>query len=163
MAASTNCILIGRLPNVTWSAIRILTAFLTDQFIDYATFAHPSFDANEYANAILANQAYRPSDHHQSNTGTAITSNAVSTVKAGQAPEEISVFLAKLSFGIDDVNRQLKNVINVHHEKLLEQAASVNQLEGTLGAVKNGLKDIDGSVTRPASFHLYTPPFSSII
>jgi conserved oligomeric Golgi complex subunit 5 len=70
---------------------------------------------------------------------------------AGTNKEEISVALAKLSFGIDDVNRQLKNVINVHHEALLSQAASVNQLEGSLRHVNAGLKDISSSVTRCAS------------
>lgn len=115
--------------------------------LDYTTFAHPSFDANEYANAILAAQPYRPSDPSTSNVATNAVATAASTTKA-EGAEEISVVLAKLSFGLDDVNRQLKNVINVHHEKLLEQASSVNQLDGSLGVVKGGLKDIEGSVTR---------------
>lgn len=114
---------------------------LTWYFIDYAIFAHPSFDANEYANAILSNQSYKPSS-----SGTAIESKPSLNEQANK--EEISVALAKLSFGIDDVNRQLKSVINVHHEALLEQAAGVGQLETSVEHVQKGLKDISGSVTR---------------
>lgn len=79
---------------------------------------------------------------------------------AGTNKEEISVALAKLSFGIDDVNRQLKNVINVHHEALLSQAASVNQLEGSLQHVNAGLKDISSSVTRCVWFFYHLNVFS---
>jgi Golgi transport complex subunit 5 len=122
--------------------------------IDYATFAHPSFDANEYANAILAAQPYRITTTTATDTsahakGASTTSTMIDS--AGTNKEEISVALAKLSFGIDDVNRQLKNVINVHHEALLSQAASVNQLEGSLRHVNAGLKDISSSVTRCGS------------
>jgi conserved oligomeric Golgi complex subunit 5 len=157
--------------------------------IDYAIFAHPNFDANEYANAILGAQPYRlpqqspqaqtqqqppqhvrsssvativPSDNKPNTTATATTTGATggSTIAGGASlasiildgsgtnKEEISVALAKLSFGVDDVNRQLKTVINVHHEALLSRAASVNQLEGSLHNVNAGLKDISGSVTR---------------
>jgi conserved oligomeric Golgi complex subunit 5 len=124
--------------------------------IDYATFAHPSFDANEYANAILAAQPYRITTTATDTSAHAKGSSTTSTMidSAGTNKEEISVALAKLSFGIDDVNRQLKNVINVHHEALLSQAASVNQLEGSLRHVNAGLKDISSSVTRCASFLL---------
>ncbi|CAG7854281.1 Conserved oligomeric Golgi complex subunit 5 Short=COG complex subunit 5; AltName: Full=Component of oligomeric Golgi complex 5 [Serendipita indica DSM 11827] len=112
--------------------------------LDYATFAHPAFDANEYANAILAAQPYRiPNTSNQLESGFKTTG-----LIEGGNKEEISVALAKLSFGIDDVNRQLKNVINAHHEGLLSRAASVNQLEGNLLQVNAGLKDISGSVNR---------------
>lgn len=115
--------------------------------LDYATFAHPAFDANEYANAILAAQPYRISST-AAPTDTSSKVHPTTIDAAGTNKEEISVALAKLSFGIDDVSRQLKNVINVHHEALLSQAASVNQLEGSLQHVNTGLKDISTSVTR---------------
>lgn len=68
---------------------------------DYNTFADPLFDANEYANAILAGEQYRPS---QSKRTTKSTTNE-------GAKEDISVALAKLSFGIEDVSKQLKTVV----------------------------------------------------
>jgi len=122
-------------------------------FVDYATFAHPSFDANDYANAILAAQPYRititTGTADANPKGSSMTTTTVGIIdSAGTNKEEISIALAKLSFGIDDINRQLKNVINAHHEALLSQAASVNQLEGSLQHVNAGLKDIAGNVTR---------------
>jgi len=70
------------------------------------------FDANEYANAILAGEKYKPSQSKR-------TMKSVSTTNEG-AKEDISVALAKLSFGIEDVSKQLKTVVrflplsNVH-------------------------------------------------
>src|SRR4051794_29410835 len=81
---------------------------------DYATFAHPSFDPNEYANAILAAQPYRIPSGASIDASSKVPATSVGMIDtAGTNKEEISVALAKLSFGIDDVNRQLKNVINV--------------------------------------------------
>jgi len=63
------------------------------------------FDANEYANAILAGEQYKPSQSKR-------TTKNVSTTNEG-AKEDISVALAKLSFGIEDVSKQLKTVVRV--------------------------------------------------
>ncbi|CAG8591609.1 15706_t:CDS:10, partial [Acaulospora colombiana] len=180
---------------MTWPSPRSLVGpfvvdFTTPNYnhihIDYAIFAHPNFDANEYANAILGAQPYRlppfqppsqtqtqppqhvrsssvativPTDTTKQGTNASIAGSSTLTASgpslasvildaSGTNKEEISVALAKLSFGVDDVNRQLKNVINVHHEALLSRAASVNQLEGSLNNVNAGLKDISGSVSR---------------
>jgi len=127
--------------------------------LDYTTFADPLFDANEYANAILAGEKYTPSHSKR-------TTKSVSTTNEG-AKEDISVALAKLSFGIEDVSKQLKTVVrcvasvecsfigltsssqvNVHHEALLNQAASIQKLQGSLHSVKGGLSDIGGSVEK---------------
>ncbi|KAG8831580.1 hypothetical protein FRC17_002896, partial [Serendipita sp. 399] len=133
----------------TWNHVQ--TANQTSLFIpvqtDYSIFAHPSFDANEYANAILAAQPYRISSSVDTSSKIVGTSAGIIDSTASNK-EEISVALAKLSFGIEDVNRQLKNVVNIHHEALLAQAASVNQLEGSLQTVNGRLKDISGSVNR---------------
>ena len=67
--------------------------------------ADPLFDANEYANAILAGEQYKPSQPKQ-------TTKSVSTTNEG-AKEDISVASAKLSFGIEDILKQLKTVVRV--------------------------------------------------
>jgi hypothetical protein len=61
------------------------------------------FDANEYANAVLAGEQYKPSQSKR-------TTKSVSTTNEG-AKEDISVAIAKLSFGIEDVSKQLKTVV----------------------------------------------------
>ena len=78
---------------------------ISQSSLDYNTFADPLFDANEYANAILAGEKYRPSQSKR-------TSKSVSTTNEG-AKEDISVALAKLSFGIEDVSKQLKTVVGL--------------------------------------------------
>ncbi|THH21356.1 hypothetical protein EW146_g175 [Bondarzewia mesenterica] len=68
---------------------------------DYSIFASPDFDANEYANAILAGEPYPPQ------------AGAVKAAKPSvlePAKEDISVAIAKLNYGIDDVEKQIKNV-----------------------------------------------------
>ncbi|KAI9456296.1 Golgi transport complex subunit 5-domain-containing protein [Russula earlei] len=89
---------------------------------DYTIFESPEFDASEYANAVLA--ALEP------------------------AKEDISVAITKLNYGIDDVSKQIKNVVTVHHEDLLEQAAGVGEVSGSLQAVREGLDALDGSLEK---------------
>ena len=81
-------------------------------FSDYAVFAHPGFDPNDYANALLAGEPY------PAQTGTA-TTKANKSVNASGKPtttgsdaEDISVAISKLSFNIEDVEKQLKNVVS---------------------------------------------------
>lgn len=51
--------------------------------------------------------------------------------------------ISKLNYSIDDVDKQLKNVVTAHHEELLVQAAGVTELEGSLSSVRNGLNELD--------------------
>ncbi|KAH9941012.1 Golgi transport complex subunit 5-domain-containing protein [Amylocystis lapponica] len=108
---------------------------------DYAVFAHPDFDPNEYANAILAGEPYPPQ--------TGSTKN-----KPAKAPSfepangDVSVAISKLTFSIEDVDKQLKNVVTTHHEDLLVQAAGVTQLEGSLSSVRGGLGELDSSLDK---------------
>lgn len=69
---------------------------------DYSVFTTPDFDANEYANAILAGDPYPPT--HQQTT---------SKPKSASKPsgEDIGVAISKLNFGIEDVGKQIKNVV----------------------------------------------------
>jgi hypothetical protein len=70
---------------------------------DYAIFANPDFDPNDYANSILAGELYLP--HSGKSTATK-TSEPL-------AKEDISVAISKLNFGIDDVTKQIKAVVGM--------------------------------------------------
>ncbi|KZT26804.1 hypothetical protein NEOLEDRAFT_1177385 [Neolentinus lepideus HHB14362 ss-1] len=111
---------------------------------DYSVFANPDFDAHEYANAILSGEPYPP---QQSTTKSVKTfSKAFGGIEP--AKEDISVALSKLDFGIEDVSKQLKNVVTTHHEELLVQAAGVNELETSLTSVRGGLGELESSVEK---------------
>ncbi|RPD63802.1 hypothetical protein L227DRAFT_542790 [Lentinus tigrinus ALCF2SS1-6] len=106
---------------------------------DYAVFALPDFDPNDYANAILAGEPYPPQpgkNKPAKSTGLA------------SASEDVSVAISKLTFSLDDVEKQLKNVVITHHEDLLVQAAGVSDLEGSLGSVRTGLNELDSSLEK---------------
>ncbi|KAI0267074.1 Golgi transport complex subunit 5-domain-containing protein [Gloeopeniophorella convolvens] len=109
------------------------------RLIDYAVFASSDFDANEYANAVLAGEPY------PSQPGS---SKPAKPTGLEPAKEDISVAIAKLNYGIDDVSKQIKNVVTTHHEELLEQAAGVGELSGSLQTVKEGLDSLDTSLEK---------------
>ncbi|KAH9032641.1 Golgi transport complex subunit 5-domain-containing protein [Lactarius hengduanensis] len=101
---------------------------------DYAIFATPEFDPNEYANTVLAGEPYPPQPG---------SSRPAKITGLEPAKEDISVAIAKLNYGIDDVSKQIKNVVTTHHEDLLEQAAGVGELSGSLQTVRDGLDALD--------------------
>ncbi|EMD33616.1 hypothetical protein CERSUDRAFT_117729 [Gelatoporia subvermispora B] len=106
---------------------------------DYAVFADPDFDPNEYANAVLAGDTYPP---QPGKTKSGKASNLAPPT------EDISVAVSKLTFNIEDVEKQLKNVVTTHHEDLLTQAAGVTDLEGSLSSVSNGLNELDSTLDK---------------
>ncbi|KAJ7209565.1 Golgi transport complex subunit 5-domain-containing protein [Mycena pura] len=106
---------------------------------DYAVFASTDFDPNEYANAILAGEPYPPSDPK--------TPAAKPTLEPSPK-EDISVAISKLNSGVEDVSKQIKSMVNNHHEELLLQAASANALAGSLTSVRAGLADLDLSLEK---------------
>ncbi|EJD03176.1 uncharacterized protein FOMMEDRAFT_146834 [Fomitiporia mediterranea MF3/22] len=114
----------------------------------YAAFAVPNFDANEYANAILAGEPFPPpppvtsGDSSQTHAGKV---TKVAPTSSEPAKEDISVAISKLTLGIDDVSKQLKNVVTNNHETLLIQAAGVGALEDKLQTVKSGLEEVSAS------------------
>ncbi len=63
-------------------------------------------------------------------------------------PGDISAALAKLNFGVDDLNSQLKQEISKHHEALLLQAASLGKLDADLAEVRRGLGQVEQGVGR---------------
>ncbi|KAJ6593688.1 Golgi transport complex subunit 5-domain-containing protein [Mycena capillaripes] len=108
---------------------------------DYSVFANSDFDPNEYANAILAGEPYPPSAELNPKTP------AKSTFEPSPK-EDIPVAIAKLNFGVEDVSKQIKSVVNSHHEELLAQAAGANSLAGSLTSVRSGLADLDSSLEK---------------
>jgi len=126
---------------------------------DFAVFATSIFDANEYANAILAGEPYPPPSDSKPAAKLAVSPQDL------PAKEDISVAISKLTFSIDDVSKQIKSVVSVqliavsflslnypqvatHHEALLSQAASANDLSGSLTPVRSGLNDLDSSLEK---------------
>ncbi|KAH9013148.1 Golgi transport complex subunit 5-domain-containing protein, partial [Lactarius pseudohatsudake] len=105
----------------------------------YAIFATPEFDPNEYANTVLAGEPYPPQPG---------SSRPAKITGLEPAKEDISVAIAKLNYGIDDVSKQIKNVVTTHHEDLLEQAAGVGELSGSLQTVRDGLDALDSSLEK---------------
>ncbi|KAF7321504.1 ACT domain-containing protein [Mycena kentingensis (nom. inval.)] len=103
-----------------------------------AVFASANFDAQEYANAVLAGEQYPPVDPK--------TPATKSTFDPSQ--KDIPVAISKLSAGIEDVSKQIKSVVNAHHEELLQQAANANGLAGSLTSVRAGLSDLDISIEK---------------
>lgn len=79
---------------------------------DYSVFSTPGFDPNEYANAILASDTYPPTDSKQAGKGS--TSHAKSTTQDSIAKEDISMAISKLTFGIDDVSKQIRNLVRFY-------------------------------------------------
>ncbi|KAK7035254.1 hypothetical protein VNI00_012021 [Paramarasmius palmivorus] len=110
--------------------------------LDYSIFASPNFDPNDYANAVLAGEPYPPP-----NDSPVAKTPKLNTPEAS-TKEEISLAISKLSSGIDDVAKQIKTLVTTHHEGLLAQAASANQLSGSLTSVRSGLTDLDTSVEK---------------
>ncbi|KAK0241983.1 Golgi transport complex subunit 5-domain-containing protein [Armillaria nabsnona] len=110
---------------------------------DYSVFASPEFDPNDYANTVLAGEPYvLPSDTR--------TKPVLPSTKVAETPgkEEISIAISKLTFGIDDVSKQIKALVTNHHQDLLSQAASANELSGSLTSVRAGLADLDHSLEK---------------
>ncbi|KAG2043692.1 Golgi transport complex subunit 5-domain-containing protein [Suillus americanus] len=108
---------------------------------DYSLFTIPDFDANDYANAILAGEPYpqvHQTQYAKPRTGAALES----------AKEDISVAISKLDLSIEDVSKQIKSLVTAHHEELLQRAAGVNNLSGSLTSVRRGLDDVDASLEK---------------
>lgn len=78
---------------------------------DYAVFASTDFDPNDYANAILAGEPYplqpgaKPAPRSPFILAKVTTQDSI-------AKEDISVAISKLTFGIDDVSKQIKNLVH---------------------------------------------------
>ncbi|KAJ3284748.1 Conserved oligomeric Golgi complex subunit [Borealophlyctis nickersoniae] len=93
--------------------------------LDYKDFAKDTFDATEYGNVILK----APSD---------------STFHG----MDVSTALAKLSFGIDHLNKQIQEQVTTHYEDLLHQVTGMSHLEESLTKVKESTVSLNASFDR---------------
>lgn len=74
--------------------------------VDYSLFASSDFDPNEYANAILA------TDHHpEFKLGSKPATPLKTSTQDSIAKEDISIAISKLTFGIEDVSKQIRNLV----------------------------------------------------
>jgi hypothetical protein len=76
------------------------------QSSDYDIFFQPGFDANDYANAVLAGETYSTQQAKKP------AAKSYKTATGEPAKEDISLVLAKLNIGIDDVAKQLRTVVS---------------------------------------------------
>ncbi|GAA5902669.1 uncharacterized protein JCM6883_007203 [Sporobolomyces salmoneus] len=111
----------------------------SDPSVQYSTFLSPSFEPDAYAHAVLSGEPYPPSSSSQPSP---------SSVPGAGGGGDVSAALSRLNFGVEDLNRQLKSEVTKHHEGLLLQAASLGGIEGDLGEVRRGLKEVENGVER---------------
>ncbi|GAA5826357.1 hypothetical protein JCM5353_004728 [Sporobolomyces roseus] len=126
----------------------------SDPTLQYATFLHPTFEADAFAHAVLKGEDYPPTQSTDQATATGGGGfmkgllNGNGNGNNGGGGGDVSAALARLNFGVEDLNRQLKGEITKHHGSLLLQAASLGGIEGDLGEVRRGLKEVEGGVSR---------------
>ncbi|BGP09947.1 hypothetical protein JCM10049v2_005825 [Rhodotorula toruloides] len=118
-----------------------------DPYTQYSTFLHPNFEADAFAHAVLNGEEY-PAPSEGSNGvppgGGGFMKGLVGEIGTG----DVSAALARLNFGVEDLNRQLKAEVTKNHSSLLLQAASLGGLDGDLAEVRRGLAEVEGGVTR---------------
>ncbi|KAF8629271.1 hypothetical protein AX17_005850 [Amanita inopinata Kibby_2008] len=110
---------------------------------EFAVFASSDFNPSEYANAILAGESYPPPKEARSQSHA--------STKFGrdpQAKEDVSQAISKLDFNIDDIAKQIKQLVSQHHEDLLSQAANSNELSGSLTSVRANITELDKSLEK---------------
>ncbi|KAI8823667.1 Golgi transport complex subunit 5-domain-containing protein [Fimicolochytrium jonesii] len=92
---------------------------------EYREFAEEDFDPTQYATRVI--QAPTDSPYH----GLDITTS-----------------LAKLSFGIDHLNKHIQEQVSTHYEDLLQQVSGLSDIEGILASVKQGVHSLNTSLHR---------------
>lgn len=139
---------------------------------EYATFLHPNFEADAFAHAVLNGEDYPPPAEGEAPTGVPAGGTGFMKGLVGENGQgDVSAALARLNFGIEDLNRQLKGEVRPrsppplappgreltpfslaqvtkHHSSLLLQAASLGGLDNDLSEVRRGLAEVEGGVTR---------------
>ncbi|KIL68918.1 hypothetical protein M378DRAFT_70503 [Amanita muscaria Koide BX008] len=93
---------------------------------EFAIFASPDFVPSEYANAILAREPRQEPP----------------------AKEDVSEAISKLTYAVEDVTNQIKQLVSQHHEDLLTQAANSNDLSESFTSVRESLTELDKSLEK---------------
>ncbi|KAJ3005924.1 Conserved oligomeric Golgi complex subunit, partial [Thoreauomyces humboldtii] len=92
---------------------------------EYTEFAQDDFDSTQYANRVI--QAPPDSPFY----GMDITTS-----------------LAKLSFGIEHLNKHIQEQVTTHYEDLLQQVTGLSRIEEILLTVKQGVGSLNSSFDR---------------
>ncbi|GAA5983475.1 hypothetical protein JCM11641_005821 [Rhodosporidiobolus odoratus] len=119
-----------------------------DPAAQYATFLHPTFQADAFAHSVLNGQDYPPPPQDATTPPAAPAVGFMKGLVGENGTGDVSAALARLNFGVEDLNRQLKAEVTKHHSSLLLQAASLGGLDGDLAEVRRGLAEVEGSVSR---------------
>ncbi|RUS18936.1 Golgi transport complex subunit 5-domain-containing protein [Endogone sp. FLAS-F59071] len=98
-----------------------------DIYIDYKSFLADNFDANAYANATI---------------------NGSLDGSSGGDGSDVATALAKLSFSVDSLNKQIQDQVASHYEDLLQQVSGIRELENVLAAVKKNIEGLNVSLER---------------
>ncbi|GAA5937757.1 uncharacterized protein JCM15063_002108 [Sporobolomyces koalae] len=117
-------------------------------FAQYSTFLHPTFEADAFAHAVLKGDEYPPREESSTSSTTELGPGFMKGLTGENGTGDVSAALARLNFGVEDLNRQLKSEITKHHSSLLLQAASLGGMDGDLAEVKRGLSEVEAGVSR---------------
>ncbi|RXK42491.1 hypothetical protein M231_00045 [Tremella mesenterica] len=114
----------------------------TDTYIDQTPFLSDRFDVNDYANAVLSGNVYRPDDPQAGSS----TDRSRSEDKSGIA--DAGVELARLSYGIEDVTKQLRQEIANSYPLLLAHLTTSLSLSSHLAPIRSSLSSLSSSLDR---------------
>ncbi|PFH52012.1 hypothetical protein AMATHDRAFT_2501 [Amanita thiersii Skay4041] len=109
---------------------------------EFSTFTALDFNPSDYANAILSGEPYpTPADTKPDHVLSKFNLDP-------PAREDLSEAISKLTYNIDDVTKQIKYLVAQHHEDLLSQAASSNELSGSLTSIRANIDELDNSLEK---------------
>ncbi|EIW72791.1 hypothetical protein TREMEDRAFT_25851, partial [Tremella mesenterica DSM 1558] len=109
---------------------------------DQTPFLSDRFDVNDYANAVLSGNVYRPDDPQAGSS----TDRSRSEDKSGIA--DAGVELARLSYGIEDVTKQLRQEIANSYPLLLAHLTTSLTLSSHLAPIRSSLSSLSSSLDR---------------
>ncbi|CAD6576183.1 MAG: hypothetical protein TREMPRED_001604 [Tremellales sp. Tagirdzhanova-0007] len=113
-----------------------------DTSVDHKPFLSDRFDVHAYVHAILSGKTYRPDDGDEDGE-----------LERGRPTEEkergdVSVELAKLNYGIEDVTRQIRHEINLSYPLLLSHLTTSLALSTHLTPIRTSLTSLSTSLDR---------------
>ncbi|CDZ96191.1 Predicted Golgi transport complex 1 protein [Phaffia rhodozyma] len=132
----------------------------SEPYLDHQVYLHPAFSPHQLSASILAGESYHPSDPTPSTSALAPAvgsdfrptsrrgSNVSGLERERESKVDISLTLARLNFGIDEVTRQLKAEITTHHTSLLSLSSTTTHLSTSLTQVRHGLTQVSLSLER---------------
>lgn len=77
--------------------------------LDYSIFATTDFNPNDYANAILSSDTGLDAKAGGKGSSSFLTGSTQDSV----TKEDISVAISKLTSGIEDISKQIRNLVRV--------------------------------------------------